>query len=396
MNRLLGGGRRIPLGRVLGFRVSATPTWFVSTTLLIVFASGPLERLLGSSNAGGYRAAAVLALLLNGSILLHELGHAVTARRLGIEVTGIELLLLGGVTRPANGFQSPDSELKIVGAGPAVTLALVLVAGALVALLGGELSAESFSWTAKTDSPDALILLGLLVPINLCLLAFNLLPVFPLDGGQLMHGLIWKRTGDVLRATRIAGRSGQASSAAIVGLGVVLAARGWPATGIGVAMTGALLVAPARAVVRWAADIVERVDGKTAAEVMDAGPVALALPATTAAIQARDDFFEPHGWGYFPVVDEPGRLVGVVSRETVDREIAAGRSATEVGELVEAGETSRWCIGPDRPLYPLLFDAQILAEGSLLVVDDGGLLLGVLTIGHLRFVVQGPVAGPTA
>ena len=165
MNSLLGRGRSIPLGRVCGIPVAATPSWFVANALVIVFLA-PLARLLDTSSAGGYLAAAVFALLSTTSILLHELGHALAARRLGIPITGIDLWIFGGVARLARGWDSPGSQLKVIAAGPAVTLVLFLASGALTALLTDGLSLRLLLVGAPAGSPDALMLLSMLVPIN--------------------------------------------------------------------------------------------------------------------------------------------------------------------------------------------------------------------------------------
>ena len=138
--------------------MTATPSWFVGIVLMIVWLGGPLEHRLGSSSTGGYVAAALLALLSTGSILLHELGHALTAQRLGLGITRIDLWIFGGVARLARGCDSPGSELKVIAAGPAVTLLLVLVPGALTLLLGGELSAKLLLFGAGPESSDALVM----------------------------------------------------------------------------------------------------------------------------------------------------------------------------------------------------------------------------------------------
>ncbi len=395
-SRLLGGGRSIPIGRVLGIPIGATPSWFVVTALLILLIAEPMALRLNVSTAGSYLAAAVLMTLVTVSILLHELGHALMARRLGIGVSGIDLWFFGGVARTTRVWDSPAGEAKVIAAGPAATLAIVLVSGALTAILGGGLSADLLLVGAQSGSSDALAMFSLLVPLNAMLLAFNLVPAYPLDGGQLVHALIWKLTGNLLRATRIAGRGGQVFAALLICLGLFLVARGAPFGGVSLVLLGWMLGQAARAAVRGSGNVAARVEGKTVADIVDEGPVELALPAATTAIRAHDDFFQPYGWTYFPVVDRWGRLLGVVTRERIDHEIAAGSSAVQVSELVEAGDVSRWCVRPDRPLHAVVFDGHLQAHGSLLAVDDRGVLLGVVTTAQLRLLLDAPPPQPVA
>ncbi len=186
------------LGRVLGFPVEIN----VSFLLLLVAV------LLGY---GGYSSASAGLLvigLLFGSVLLHELGHAVIARRYGVHVSGIELSFFGGAAKMVQMPRSADHEIAIAAAGPVVSL---MLAGAGLGL-GGLLHASSLGW-----------LLGTIGWINLVLAGFNLIPALPMDGGRILRAVLTRRM-DFVRATDIAV---DVARVVAIGFGVVGLALGW-------------------------------------------------------------------------------------------------------------------------------------------------------------------------
>ncbi len=174
------------------------------------------------------------ALLFFASILAHEMGHAVIARREGIPVHGIVLWILGGVASLGHEAREPRAELRIAAAGPAVSAALAATFAGLV-LVG-----RSFG-TAD------IVVAGLvwLSVINGLLALFNLLPATPLDGGRILRAFLWRRWADRPRATIVAGRSGQ-----VVG-GLVITAGLWEIStgsivGLWTGMVGWFIVSGAR------------------------------------------------------------------------------------------------------------------------------------------------------
>jgi Zn-dependent protease/CBS domain-containing protein len=197
------------LGRVAGIDIGANWSWLVVVGL-IVWSLGAVEfpdQVPGLSD-GAYAAMAVAATaLFFASLLLHELGHAVVARREDMQIAGITLWLFGGVARFEGMFPSARAELRIALAGPAVTLVLT---GAFLAAAQLPLS----------DAVDEVI--TWLWRINLVLLVFNMLPALPLDGGRVLRALLWRSTGDFTRATTTAGALGRVFGNALIGLGVLL------------------------------------------------------------------------------------------------------------------------------------------------------------------------------
>jgi len=175
----------IPLGRLFGFPLHMS--W--SVVVLVVLVTLLYGQVRDVAVGFGF------AVCLLGSVLLHELGHAFTARRLGIGVRGITLEIFGGYTEMERDAPTWRAELLVSLAGPAVSLGLGLAsaAGALV-LPGGNAVHE------------VVLLLAL---ANLIVAAFNLLPGLPLDGGRALRAAVWRITGEQQRATVVAARCGQ-------------------------------------------------------------------------------------------------------------------------------------------------------------------------------------------
>lgn len=148
----------------------------------------------------------VAGLLLFGSVLLHELGHSLVARRLGVPIRGITLHLLGGAAVMERHPERPREELWIAAAGPAVSLALGLLGLAVLALSG-------LPWDPRGAG------FGALVPyfafLNLAMAIFNLIPALPMDGGRILRAYLSPRYGD-LRATRTAARVARVFAASFV------------------------------------------------------------------------------------------------------------------------------------------------------------------------------------
>src|SRR5918992_5750712 len=130
------GGSSFMLGRLFGIRIGVNASWFLILFLAIFWLSGAFTDILNDETAG-YVAALIAALLFFGSIVLHELGHALAARRSGIEVSGIDLFFFGGVMKMNRDTDTPGKEFVVAIAGPLVTLAIVIVGALAGAALAG-------------------------------------------------------------------------------------------------------------------------------------------------------------------------------------------------------------------------------------------------------------------
>ena len=374
-------GRSIQLGRVFGIRIGASPSWFVVLFILIYLLSGSFTQRTGGTPTEGYLVAVAASLLFFASIVLHELGHALAARREGITTTAIDLWFFGGIAKLSRDTDAPGAEFRIAGAGPAVTAVICAICiGLVVALAAGD-TLDVLLLRGKATVSPTVALLGFLASWNVALLIFNLIPAYPLDGGRLLRAAVWAATGDRHRATRGAGRVGEYFGYLLVGIGIFLAARGQAFNGIYLAVVGLFLAQGARAAIASTA-FTERIDGITVADIMDAQPVT--MPASTTILRAQDEYFLRYRWDWFPVVDDLRRFLGVVSEQRIDTEITAGRPALEVGDLLDVGEAERWRVPSDRPLEALLGDAHLREHGALMAVDADGVLCGVVTIEQVR------------
>lgn len=189
------------IGRLFGIQVTLHPSWFILLALLTLSLAGALRELGTVSPIAAYAIGLVTALLGFASLLAHEYGHALTARRFGIGTERIMLFILGGVAQIRSEPKRPIEEFLIAIAGPAVSLLLAAV------FFGIALTAEMFG------VPEVFMLPAWwLVQVNLVFAIFNMIPGFPMDGGRVLRAIIWKFSGDFLTATRIASRVGQGFS----------------------------------------------------------------------------------------------------------------------------------------------------------------------------------------
>lgn len=214
------------IGRIAGIPVDVNWTWVIVFALIDWTLAAPV---FPSTNPGlteGTYATmgTVAALAYFGGLLMHELGHALQARREGVGIDGITLWLFGGVARMRGFFASAGAELRIALAGPAVTAAL---AAAFVALA----RVSHFG-----PAPDGV--LAWLGYMNIVLLLFNLVPALPLDGGRVLRASLWWLRGNFEWATLVAARVSRALSVAMMGAGVVLLFAGGGIGGVWLVVIG--------------------------------------------------------------------------------------------------------------------------------------------------------------
>lgn len=216
----------VRLGRVLGIPVYLSASWLVLGVLVTVMYGGVVRRTLpelGPVAAYSVGFGFVVCLLL--SVFLHELGHALVGRRFRIGVVAISLELLGGFTEMEHESPRPRVELAVALSGPAVSL--VLAAGgslAVVTLDGGTILHQ---------------LLFQLAASNLIVAVFNLLPGLPLDGGRALRAVVWALSGDRYLGTRVAGHAGRVVAVLTAG-GCLAAYLAGVIAPIGVAVGGLL------------------------------------------------------------------------------------------------------------------------------------------------------------
>jgi Zn-dependent protease len=388
------GGSSFALGRIFGIRIGVNASWFLILFLFIFWLSQSFTDILDDETLG-YVAALAAAVLFFGSIVLHELGHALAARRSGIEVSGIDLFFFGGVMKMNRDTDTPGKEFFVAVAGPLVTLGIVIVGALLgIALAGADAFWESAQLSGAAPAEIAQLLVSFLVTMNAILLVFNLIPAFPLDGGRIARAAAWKITGDRNRATRFAAAVGQGFAVLLIGFGVFAAIAGGvdlfglefgTIDGLWLAVLGYLLGQSARAAVLQTA-VTSRLEGITVADIMDQEPVT--VPAAMSAVRANDEYFLRYqGWGWFAVVEIDGRFAGVVHREAVEAAAAEGRDVPVRELAAESGE-----VRDDAPLEALLGSEALRRLGALMAVDADGRLRGVVTLEQVSRALQARLA----
>jgi Zn-dependent protease len=376
---MFGGGGSIQLARVFGIRIGASPSWFIVLFIMIFALSGYFrDALTTPSDSAAYLTAVAGAALFFVSLILHELGHALVARRSGIGISGIDLWFFGGIAKMTRDTSSPGEEFRVAAAGPLVTL---VVAGLCVAF-----GATTDAFGDSHDVTPAQALLGWLGVVNVFLFLFNMVPAFPLDGGRIARAIAWKATGDRGRGTRFSARLGQGFSYLLIGFGIyLLLATSDAVSGLWFIVLGWFLGQAARGAV-VTSRFTERLEGVTVADVMDTQPVW--VPGDETAARVEDEFFARYRWPWFPVADPTsGHFYGLVTAERVDAAIAGGQPEAPARDLVEPrprDDDRAVSVAADAPIEHLLGSEGLRARGALMVVDGDGRLAGVVTLDQVR------------
>lgn len=294
---------------------------------------------------------------LFGCILLHELGHALAARRFGIRTRNIVLLPIGGIASIEKSPDDPRQEILIALAGPAVSFALAILSWLVLAATQGVTEARELSLDGGFVERLAIV--------NLLLGAFNLLPAFPMDGGRVFRALLALRLGPY-RATRIAAAVAQAAAVVLALLGLryniflfVIAVFIWFAAAAEAQMAGirsALSGSDARAAMQTRFDVIA--PGAALGE---------AVALTLAGSQKS-----------FPVVDD-SRVVGVLRQSDLLRGLHDHGKLCRV-DRVMSPQVPR--IEADAPLDGAL---DLIGEGEadLVVVMDHDRLAGLIDTDNL-------------
>jgi Zn-dependent protease len=228
--------RSLPLIRIATIPVRVHWSWLLIFALLIIL----LEPIYADLRLGvnAWATALLMGLLIAGSVLLHELGHALVARRYRLTVRGILLFALGGTAEVDNAASDPTAEFAIAVAGPLVNLLLAGLCGLLW------LRMEPVSTVAGQLVSTLVFHLGM---ANAIMTVFNLIPGYPLDGGRIVRAIGWFLTDNMIAATRFAARSGQICGVGFGLAGVALLLIGQPFAALGSGMVGFFLYRTARA-----------------------------------------------------------------------------------------------------------------------------------------------------
>jgi Zn-dependent protease/predicted transcriptional regulator len=355
----------IRLGHIAGIRVGMN--WSVLLIFVLLafgLAAGQLPLAAPGYTQEVYiatgLATAVVFLL---SLLAHEVSHAVVARRNGVEVEGITLWLFGGVAKLGGEARNPGADLRVAGVGPLVSVllaALFYVATVASAGLGlPDLLVSMFFWLAM---------------INLVLAIFNLMPAAPLDGGRILRAYLWRRRGDRISAAVTASRAGRVFGFLLIALGLVWFALTGDFGGLWFILIGWFLTSAAAAEEQHA-KLSGALGGVTVRDVMTPDPT-VAPPGISV-----DDFIEDYVFGHrystFPLVDDWGRPVGLVTLNRLKSVPREDRALVRVADIACPPDEIPLA-SPEDEVVALLPRMHGCSDGRVLVVD-GGRLVGILS-----------------
>jgi Zn-dependent protease/CBS domain-containing protein len=347
-------------GSIGGIEIRIDYTWFVIFALILwSLTRGVFPEMHPSQPALTYLLmGAAGTLLFFGSLLAHELAHSAVALSRGIAVESITLFIFGGMARAKEEFRTPGDEFLVAAAGPVMSLALAGVFHLL-------------AWAAAgaSVSPAVTSVAAYLALINFVLAVFNLFPGFPLDGGRLLRAIVWKRTGDLRRATRIASDGGKAFGFLLMALGLLNMFGGSPLGGAWLVFIGWF--------VRMAAEtsyvqheLRTAMEGATARDVMTAEPQTV-TPGET--LQHFLDDFVLHGRHHsYPIVDG-ARPLGLI---TLDRVRAVPKQDWPSRTVQEAMVplSAEIAVAPDDDMVEALQKLNASRLGRVLVTHDDRLV----------------------
>ncbi len=331
----------IRVGRIGGVELTLDYSWFIILFLIFVtFTTAIFPSIAPGLSRGTYLfQGAAGTLLFFASLLGHELAHSVVARRKGIEVEGITLFVFGGMARTRSEPSRPGDEFLIAAAGPAASLLFAVVSYGIGWTLGAGRSGPVLSPLFEH--------IGLL---NLALALFNLLPGFPLDGGRLLRATLWRFSGDLVSATRIATTTGRLLGYGLVALGIAGALGGGSLLGgLWLVFIGWFLVNAASASYHQVL-LQEVFRSLVAGDAMTPNPEC--VPPELPLDVLVHDFFLRRPFNSFPVLDGD-ELLGLVTLSQVKavprerwRELRTREVMTPLGEAV--------AVAPDTPMLEVL------------------------------------------
>jgi Zn-dependent protease/CBS domain-containing protein len=370
----------VTLFKVFGFDIRLDASWLLLAVLVTwSLAVGFFPQMRPGLSPGIYWSMGVIGLIgLAASILLHELAHALVARRYDLPIRSITLFLFGGVAELREEPRSPSSEFLVALAGPVMSFAL---AGLL--WLSAQAIGAGVGQGAGQGAGDLLgVVAGYLATINLLLATFNLVPAYPLDGGRMLRAALWGWKRDIVWATRIASLLGSGFGVLLIVLGLMNVLQGSFLAGmwwflIGMFVRGASSMALQQTVAR------EVLSGRPVSAFMRREPVAVD-PGTTVD-RLVSDYVYRHYYKSFPVVSGD-RLLGWVVIDDV-KEVPReewGRAVVE-GLMRPATEENTITSGED---VGVALDRMRQSGLSRLLVVDGGRLVGVLSLKDLIGYLQ--------
>jgi len=311
---------RIRLFTLLGFNISIDMSWFFLAFYLVVSLTRYFPTVVPHQSFYTYVVMGIAgALGFFASIILHELAHAVMARNFGLPIGGITLFIFGGVAELKQEPKTPSSEFWVALVGP---VASVMIAA--VCYLSSVVS-------RSVELPVPSGVLAFLALTNTVLALFNLAPAFPLDGGRILRSIIWWRTGNFRRATRIASMFGTIFAGILVIAGLVQIVEGHTLGGTWQLLIGIFLAAAASQS-RHHVDAAANLKDVSVADLMDRSPLSVGPDLTVEAL-VKDFIYGLNR--KFIIVAEDGKAFGYIAPEQIRRVLQSQWRDTFVRTIAE-------------------------------------------------------------
>ena len=370
---------RLPLGTVSGVSIGVTPSFVAVTAGGFAVSATIFRGFPGADTLDALVRASTLALVLVVSLLAHEFGHVIAARRHGVRIDELDLTPTGADVRLDEEPPTPRAELWIALGGPAAGITLLLVALAIggVGLDLGLSELAGVLVAPRLDRPGELILWFALW-LNLASGVANLLPALPLDGGRVLHAVLWARSHDRVGSLALPTHIGEAVGYALLACGAAELVRVDVAVAAPLLLVGAILVSQARSTLR----------GNVMLALLDGVPVEDAIsdrhrpvPADMHARGAASTYFAGDAPpAVLPTIDAQGCFLGLVHRHAVDAAATAG-PLVPVRSLVACPRHDRMLIIRNRasPLASASIAATLARRGVAAVIDEQYRLRGVVT-----------------
>lgn len=346
--------------------------WLVFVLIVWSLAYGYMPRQYPGLGVATYWAIGIAsAIILFASVLIHELSHSYIAKKNGLPIARITLFFFGGVSEMTEEPQDAGLEVRMAAAGPLMSLLIAGVLGALWYL------------SELTRAPVAVVAtLGYGALINAALAVFNLVPAFPLDGGRVFRGSLWKHSGNLIGATSTATRVSEALSLLMMLGGFVAIILGDFVDGLWIVVLGWFIKSGAETSLRQTL-VGEALSGVTVGNIMTKN--VLTVPPDITVQQLVSDYFLVHRHGGYPVVRD-GKILGLITLQCVRSVPTESRATTTVEQAMIPFEQMIMV----RPTITGLDAMHLMARKKVgrLVIAENGQLLGITTRGDLMRTIQ--------
>jgi Zn-dependent protease/CBS domain-containing protein len=359
------------IGRIFGIEIRIHISWlFIFAFLTWSLAVGYFPSFLPDKSSSAYwMLGAISSLSLFVSVLAHEIGHSIVARRNGIPVKDITLFIFGGASNITKEAETPGVEFRMAVTGPVVSFVLSAIFFAIYFISGGSGS--------RTPLNAVMIYLG---QINLILGAFNLLPGFPLDGGRVFRSIIWKINHNAVKATKIAATTGQVIAYILI-FGGIATAFVVGISGLWLALIGWFLASAASASLQQSV-LSEALKGVKVKEVANSN---IRTATANLTIDQALAMMLEYNQRALPVVDD-GRMLGLVSMTDIKRTPRSNWVSETIDRIMtQAGAVKT--ISPDDDLTMALELLQSGGFNQLPVMADGR-LKGMISRADLLNFIQ--------